>query len=68
MNGHKQRLVVTGIALSPEHIYVIGPGDLVPDNRRYGVFWMRRNQLAAILNYEGAFNDASLRLLRGATQ
>lgn len=67
MNGHKQRLVVAGIALSPEHVYVIGPGDLVPDNRRYGVFWMRHNQLAAILNYEGAFNDASLRLLRGAS-
>lgn len=66
MNGRKQRLIVTGIALSPEHIYVIGPGDLVPDNHRYGVFWMNRKQLAAILNYEGAFNDVSLRLLRGA--
>ena len=66
MNGRKQRLTVTGVALSPEHIYVIGPGDLVPDNRRYGVFWMGRKQLAAILNYEGAFNDVSLRLLRGA--
>ena len=67
MNGRKQRLVVTGVALSPEHIYVIGPGDIVPDNRRYGVFWMHRKQLAAILNYERAFNDASLRLLRGAS-
>lgn len=67
MNGRKQKLVVAGIALSPEHIYVIGPGDLVPDNRRYGVFWMDRKALAAILDYEGAFNDASLRLLRGAS-
>jgi len=66
MNGRKQRLTVTGVALSPEHIYVIGPGDLVPDNKRYGVFWMGRETLSAILNYEGAFNDASLRLLRGA--
>lgn len=67
MNGRKLRLVVTGIALSPEHIYVIGPGDLVPDNKRYGVFWMHRKALAAILGYEGAFNDVSLRLLRGAS-
>jgi len=68
MNGRKLRLIVTGIALSPEHIYVIGPGDLVPDNKRYGVFWMHRKALAAILGYEGAFNDASLRLLRGASE
>jgi putative ABC transport system permease protein len=67
MNGRKQRLVVTGIALSPEHIYVIGPGDLVPDDRRYGVFWMDRKALAAIMGYEGAFNDASLRVLRGVS-
>ncbi|MBI1214044.1 MAG: FtsX-like permease family protein [Alphaproteobacteria bacterium] len=67
MNGRKQRLVVTGIALSPEHIYVIGPGDLVPDDRRYGVFWMDRKVLAGIMGYQGAFNDASLRVLRGAS-
>ena len=66
-NGRKLRLVVTGIALSPEHIYVIGPGDLVPDNKRFGVFWMQRKVLAGILGYEGAFNDATLRLLRGAS-
>ena len=39
----------------------------MPDNKRYGVFWMGRKALAAILNYEGAFNDATLRLLRGAS-
>jgi putative ABC transport system permease protein len=67
MNGRKQRLLVTGIALSPEHIYVIGPGDLVPDNKRYGVFWMDRKAIAGIMGYEGAFNDAALRVLRGAS-
>lgn len=67
MNGRKQKLVVAGIALSPEHIYVIGVGDLVPDNKRYGVFWMERKAIAATMGFEGAFNDASLRLLRGAS-
>lgn len=67
MNGHKQKLVVAGIVLSPEHIYVIGPGDLVPDDGRYGVFWMARKPLAATMNYEGAFNDAILLLRRDAS-
>ena len=47
MNGRKQRLVITGVVFSPEHIYVIGPGEIVPDNKRYGVFWMGRKALAA---------------------
>ncbi len=62
MNGHRQTLVVVGIALSPEHIYAIGPGDLVPDESHYGVFWMDRTALAATMDYEGAFNDAVLLL------
>lgn len=64
MNGHKVKLLVTGIALSPEYIYVIGPGDLVPDDSRYGVFWMQRQALQATMNYEGAFNEAALLLRR----
>ena len=40
INGRKQRLQVVGIALSPEFIYPIREGDLVPDNRRYGILWM----------------------------
>ena len=47
LNGKRRKLTVVGIALSPEFIYVIGPGELVPDNRRFGVGWMTREALAA---------------------
>jgi hypothetical protein len=35
INGRKRPLSITGITLSPEYVYAIGPGDMVPDQRRY---------------------------------
>ena len=54
MNGHKRRLVVTGIVLSPEYVYAIGPGDFVPDPKRFGAIFMRRTALADIFDMDGA--------------
>ena len=39
LNGRKRELTVVGVALSPEFIYALCPGDLVPDDRRFGVLW-----------------------------
>lgn len=66
MNGRRQVLTVTGIALSPEYVYAIGPGDMMPDPRRFGVFFMSRAALAGLFDMNGAFNDAALRTQRGA--
>ncbi|MCU7866110.1 MAG: ABC transporter permease [Candidatus Thiodiazotropha sp. (ex Lucinoma borealis)] len=38
MNGNQRTLTVVGIALSPEFIYAIGPGALIPDDLRFGVW------------------------------
>lgn len=65
MNGHKRRLVVTGIVLSPEYVYAIGPGDFVPDPRRFGAVFMRRSALETIFDMDGAFNNVVARTLRG---
>lgn len=66
MNGRKRTLTVTGIVLSPEYIYAIGPGDMIPDQRRFGIFFMPRAALAGIFDMEGAFNDVALRTQRNA--
>ncbi|MCU7828272.1 MAG: ABC transporter permease [Candidatus Thiodiazotropha sp. (ex Myrtea sp. 'scaly one' KF741663)] len=65
MNGNQRTLTVVGIALSPEFIYAIGPGALIPDDLRFGVMWMGNEALAAAYDLEGAFNDLSLGLLHG---
>lgn len=66
LQGRKRTLSVVGIALSPEFIYAIGPGDLMPDDRRFAVIWMPETAVAAIYDFEGAFNDLSLKLVAGA--
>jgi putative ABC transport system permease protein len=66
IHGGRDDLVVVGIALSAEHVYAIAPGQLVPDDRLYGVLWMGRDALAARVNQAGAFNEAVVRLDPGA--
>lgn len=68
MNGRKQTLTVTGIVLSPEYIYTIGPGDMVPDPKRFGAFYMSRKALEGIFDMTGAFNDLTMTTLRGANE
>ena len=68
LNGRKRELLVVGIALSPEFIYAIGPGDIMPDNRRFGIIWMSEKALASAYDLDGAFSSVSLKLLRGVSE
>jgi len=65
VNGRWRVLTVVGIALSPEYVYAISPGALMPDDQRFGVLWLGRKALQAAFDLDGAFNDVSLALLRG---
>jgi putative ABC transport system permease protein len=67
INGRRRWLTIVGVALSPEFVYAIRPGEIFPDRRRYGIFWMDRRSLASAFNMEGGFNDVSLTLARGAS-
>ncbi len=65
INDNKRKLRIVGTAMSPEFIYVIGPFSIMPDKKRYGILWMGRKALEAAYDYDGAFNDLSLTVLRG---
>jgi putative ABC transport system permease protein len=67
INGRLRRLTIVGVALSPEYVYSIRPGELVPDAERYGIFWMGETALAAAFDMEGGFNDVALALAPGAS-
>ena len=66
LNGRKKRLTIVGIALSPEFIYALGPGDLIPDDRRFGIIWMGERAAEAAFDLDGAFNSIVARLERSA--
>ncbi len=68
INGHRQALTIVGSVLSPEYIFQIRPGDLLPDEKRFGIFWMGYTDLAAAFDMQGAFNDISLSLTPGASE
>jgi putative ABC transport system permease protein len=68
INGKRQDLTVVGVALTPEYIIQIQPGSLLPDHRRFGVFWMNERQMAAAFEMSGAFNDVSFLMERGANE
>ena len=65
LDGTRRRLDVVGTALSPEYIYAIAPGALLPDDARFAIVWLPRPALAVAFDLDGAFNDLSLTLLRG---
>jgi putative ABC transport system permease protein len=67
INGRRRALTIVGIGLSPEYVYAIRPGEIVPDKRRFGIFWMGRRALASAFNMEGGFNDVALDLARDAS-
>ncbi len=66
INGRRRKLVIVGIALSPEHIFQISPGSIFPDFKRYGIVWMSRTPLATAYDMDGAFNNLALTLHAGA--
>lgn len=57
INGRRDTLVITGIGLSPEFVFEARAGETLPDNKRYGVFWMNYRAVAVAYNLDGAFND-----------
>jgi len=66
LNGQLRELTVTGWVLSPEFVYSIAPGGMMPDNRRFGLIWMGEAAAEAAMNMGGAVNDVTLRLSRDA--
>ncbi|WP_166265615.1 ABC transporter permease [Marinobacter caseinilyticus] len=62
INGRRQSLTVVGIVESPEFIYVIPPGGMLPDFKRYGVLWMAQDALAPAMDMVGAFNSLVLQV------
>ncbi len=68
INGRLQTLTIVGVALSPEYIYQIRPGEFFPDDLRFGVFWIPYTELAPAFNLDGAFNDVALTLSPGASE
>jgi putative ABC transport system permease protein len=68
LNGRRINLQIAGIVLAPQYVFEAPPGSALPNNRTFGVFWMRETELAEAFNLDGAFNNIALALAPGASE
>jgi putative ABC transport system permease protein len=66
INGRRKELRIVGVAFSPEYVFQIKPGDMLPDPRHFGILWMEHEALSTAYDMEDAFNDVAISLTRGA--
>lgn len=67
INGKLQTLKIVGVALSPEYVIQIQGGSLLPDKKRFGIFWMNHRELESAFDMSGAFNNVSVKLSYGTS-
>ncbi|MGE0762561.1 MAG: ABC transporter permease [Bdellovibrionales bacterium] len=61
IGGKQKDLIVSGVGLSPEYVYALSPIAPLPDDKHFGVFWMRHEDLIALTGMDGAFNSLQIK-------
>ena len=64
LNGRLRTLKIVGIVLSPEYIVEMNAADMLPDFKRFGVFWMPVTEMEAAFDMDGACDNISVTLMR----
>jgi putative ABC transport system permease protein len=62
IGGREQAFRIVGLALTPEAVFAVGPGEIVPNDRRYGLAWISEATLADLVGLPGKFNQVVLHL------
>jgi len=62
LNNRRQELHVVGTAISSEFVYMLGPGALTPDPKRYGAFYVKQSYAEDVFDFDGAANQVSGKL------
>lgn len=68
MNGAQYTFTIAGLALSPEFIYALPPGEFVVDAGRFAVLWATDEAMEAAYDLDGAFNEIVLKLSRNTNE
>lgn len=57
INGQQRRARISGIGLSPEFVYALSPVAPLPDDKHFGIFWVRQKELEMLTGMDNAFNS-----------
>lgn len=67
INGQKVKLKISAEVKSPEYLYSVkDSSELLPDNRRFGVVYIKESFGEGILGSKGSANNIEVRLKKGA--
>jgi len=59
MDERREELIVAGIAISAEFVYLTSPGSLIDDPQNFGLFWAKRDFLEDSFGFAGACNSVT---------
>jgi putative ABC transport system permease protein len=62
LNNRQQELFIVGTAISSEFVYLIAPGAIAPDFKRYGVFYIKQSYAEEVFDFKGSANQVLGRL------
>ncbi|HEX2945595.1 MAG TPA: FtsX-like permease family protein [Clostridia bacterium] len=66
INGVEVKLSIAGSVKSPEFVYSVrDSAEIMPDNKRFGIVYLKKSYEQAIFGYEGSINDLSVILEEG---
>jgi len=60
--GQQRTLVISGVGLSPEYVYALSPSAPLPDDKHFGVFWLRHEDMESLTGMSGAFNSLQIKI------
>ncbi len=65
IGGRECGFEITGTIQSPEYIYVVSEGSIMPDDKAYGIAFVPLDVLSSLMNMTGEYNDISVKLISG---
>lgn len=66
VNGNEVNLKVVGSVINPEYVYVVkDSSELIGDNKKFGIIYVKKSFGQAILGYNGSINDLAMMLEDG---
>ena len=66
LNNRRQELFIVGTAISSEFVYLLGGGAIVPDPKRFGVFYLKKSYAEEVFDFKGSANQVLGRLSAAA--
>lgn len=66
--GQLRTVVISGVGISPEYVYALSPVAPLPDDKHFGVFWMRQEDLESLTGMHGAFNSLQIKVSAAGEQ